>query len=117
MDLMTQVAFQCVRSEQLMELELAKDKTDRSFVTHYDDVCDSPREIISEIADWLGVTFKKRKHSKLPDRFQQSKSAYFTEEQARLFRSIASSMHTDKDKYIESVNLATSRYIDSNQAK
>lgn len=102
-DLLEQVAFQCVRSEQIMQQAVSADSAKRCMIIPYSDICTSPPTVIEELAGWLGTAFRKRSNCRLPESFRHSPSIGFPNDTTERFRSITASMRNDKGEYLERV--------------
>ena len=102
-DLLEQVAFQCVRTEQLIEQALAGDNAGRCFTINYAEVCNSPRNFISRLADWIGPTIKQRTDSTLPESFKQRSSVGFPAGLLQRFNACAEALQADKNDYFSSI--------------
>ena len=103
LDLLEQVAFQCVRTEQLIEQALAGDNAERCFIINYAEVCNSPRDFISRLADWIGPTIRERTDSTLPESFKQRSSVGFPAGLAQRFNACAEALQADRNDYFASI--------------
>lgn len=103
LDLLEQVAFQCVRSEQLIEQALAGDNAERCFIISYAEVCNSPRNFISRLADWIGPTIRERTNSKLPESFKPRSSVEFPAELVQRFNAFVETLQADENNYFTSI--------------
>jgi len=103
LDLLEQVAFQCIRTEQLIEHALAGTNADRCFTISYAEVCNSPRDFISRLANWIGPTFRERADSKLPEYFKQRSSAGFPAKLAQRLNALTKALQADENDYFSSI--------------
>jgi hypothetical protein len=106
-NLIEQVAFQCIRSEQLIEQAISGANTGRCLTVSYKEVCESPHKFIARLADWIGPESIMRKDSKLPNKFEQRPSVGFPEKYMERFNVHAEALRASKYEYMESI----ARYV------
>lgn len=102
-DLIEQVAFQCVRSEQLLQQQLSDADPARYRIVDYADICESPLGFIGRMREWLGPAFEPREDPDIPERFETRPSLGFPDGIGEKYAQISTSLHADKDRYIRLV--------------
>lgn len=102
-DLPEQVAFQCIRSRQLLDQQLAHADPDRYRVVDYRDVCTSPQAFIDNLRTWLGTGFEARDGFLVPERFENRPSVGFPEDIAGAYAEAESRFESDGDAYLARV--------------
>jgi hypothetical protein len=102
-NLIEQVAFQCIRSEQLIEQAISEAKTGHCLAVNYKEVCESPLDFINRLAEWIGPEFIKREDSNLPHNFEQRPSVGFPEKDVERFNLHAEELRSSKYEYMESI--------------
>lgn len=100
-DMLEQVAFQCARTEQLMDRGLSEVGGKCYFSVSYSEVCNSPQRFIASLSDWLGEGYWLRSVYDLPESFEQRRSVRFSADQAQCYGELVRGMHADKEGYME----------------
>ena len=111
-----QVAFQCVRSRQLLERQLARADAERIRVVEYAAICDSPRSFIEGLRDWLGNDFGLRDEFSVPERFEVRPSVGFPADVADAYAHAAAHFEKERDTYLAEVDGLASRGDDAARA-
>jgi hypothetical protein len=102
-DLLEQVAFQCVRSQQLMEQAFRRCPQRRCFSIDYEELCREPSSFLSRLAGWLGPAFPKRYGSATPQRFDCRASVGFPDGLGERFRDCVTRLNNSRDSYLNRV--------------
>jgi hypothetical protein len=100
-EMLEQVAFQCVRTEQLMDRALSEVGSECCFSVSYSEVCNSPQHFIASLGDWLGEGYRLRSVYDLPESFEQRGSVGFSSDQVQRFCELVRGMYADKEGYME----------------
>ncbi len=113
-DLIEQVAFQCVRSEQLLQQQLSNADPARYRIERYADICKSPLAFIGRMREWLGPAFLPREDPDVPQQFDARPSVGFPGGTGKKYAQISTSLRADKDRYIRLVEAEylTNRFTD-----
>lgn len=112
-DLVEQVAFQCVRSEQLVQQQLKKADPERYRVVDYADICQSPRAFVGQMREWLGAAFELQQDPDVPEQFDTRPSLGFPDGIGEKYAEISTALHADRDHYIRLVQAASSGNCDT----
>lgn len=99
-DLIDQVAFQCVRSEQLLQQQLSTVSPAQYRIVDYADICRSPHSFIGQMQEWLGSSFKLRETPEIPDRFDIRPSLGFPAGIREEYLRLSASLRADEDHYL-----------------
>lgn len=102
-DLIKQVAFQCTRSEQLIQQQLSAADPDRYRIVKYADVCKSPPAFVEQMQTWLGTAFEPRNQPDVPDHFETRASQGFPDEIGQQYADIYTSLCNDKERYLNRI--------------
>ncbi len=108
--LLEQVAFQCVRTEQLIERHLNDCAPGRCFTVQYAEVCKSPISVVNDLADWLGPSIKRRTKSVIPRHFDYRMSRDFLERMNGRFTDLVESLRASEGCYFELISREERRY-------
>ena len=100
-----QVAFQCVRSEQLLEKQISNADPERYRVIDYAALCESPRDFLKQMCDWLGPAFEPRENSNIPQHFVNRPSIGFPDVVGEEYARLSKLFFDDKDQYIRRIEL------------
>lgn len=106
--LIEQVAFQCIRSEQLLRHQISTADPARCRVVRYADLCKSPHTFVREMKGWLGPAFELRQDPTIPEQFETRPSVGFPEGVDADFARCAESLGADREQYLELVKAASS---------
>jgi hypothetical protein len=102
-DLLEQVAFQCVRSNQLMQQAVTEIGSKNCLVASYPEICNSPQLFISKVDNWLGPAFRQRPTCGLPDAFDIHPSIGFPAGSGGRFLKYVENMQADRADYLRKV--------------
>ena len=103
-DLATQVAFQCVRSQQLLKKQLQQIDPARYKIVRYSDLCESPLQVLSDIGDWIGPSFAPRSNREIPESFEKRKFTTFPPEIEACLADSAAAYRNDECEYLSRVD-------------
>ena len=67
-----QTAYQCIRSQQLLEHSLSTLPSDRFKVVDYATICAEPQIFIDDVASWAGSGLERRPGHEIPQQFDIS---------------------------------------------
>lgn len=102
-ELVEQVAFQCARSRQLLEQQLATADPKRFRVFDYAEICDSPHSFVAGLQEWLGSRFSMRDAPNIPERFEHRPSVGFPGGVGDTFIHFQRRLESDRDAYLSQV--------------
>lgn len=102
-NLVEQVAFQCVRSEQLLERQLSNADPTRYRIVDYAALCESPRDFVKQMHEWLGPAFELRENSNIPQRFDNRPSVGFPGKIGEEYARHSELFLSDRERYIRLV--------------
>lgn len=103
-DVGEQVAFQCVRSRQILDRELSTADPARCRVVDYRDICAAPRQFVGDIANWLGPAFQQRPAATLPEAFKYRPSAGLPDPARETYAAAARRLEADRKDYLDGVD-------------
>ena len=103
-DLVEQVAFQCVRSEQLLERQLSSADPARYRIVDYATLCESPHNFVQQMNDWLGPEFALREKPDVPERFDYRPSVGFPAKIGDEYARHSAFFLSDKEQYFHLVD-------------
>lgn len=69
-DLAEQVAFQCIRSRQVIEMQSSALEDERLMLVDYADICRAPTDFVAAVAEWLGEEYERRPNPRIPPQFE-----------------------------------------------
>jgi len=104
-----QSAFQCVRSEQILNDALATLPQDRCLMVDYESICTAPRKFVDQAANWVGSDFHIRPDGEIPDNFMPSKGPGLDAELAMKLSRYMNSLESGRERYLSRVQTAISK--------
>ena len=112
-DVVTQAAFQCVRSRQLLDRELEAVSPDRCVVVEYEDICRSPIDFVSTMRRWLGPMVADRAGSRVPASFEARGPKTVPQHLRERFTGSCDRFSAECEEYLQRVDAFISRVEDS----
>ncbi|MDH4110512.1 MAG: sulfotransferase [Gammaproteobacteria bacterium] len=103
-DLCERVAYQTIRTEQMVEHDLARLMPGRHIVVRYEQLCRDPRKFIEEFHDWAGDTLSLRQHGNVPAAFVAQPSAALPEDMSHRFLAVAGELQMTREDYLARVD-------------
>ena len=103
-DLIEQIAFQCIRSEQLIERSLRNISSSRYFILNYKDLCNSPHDLALDLSKWLGPTYLKRTFDNIPNIFPYSNHYSFEKTNADKFYRCEDILKNSEEEYLAAID-------------
>ena len=99
-----QTAFQCIRSQQILEHSLSLVDQDRCMVVDYSEICRSPVEFVANVARWAGNDFQLRAGADIPRHFDPSPSVGYPEHTADDFSQQSDALDSDRHQYLRRID-------------
>lgn len=99
-----QVAFQCVRSQQVLESQLSQADPERYRIVDYAEICNAPRTFVENLRQWLGSSFRPRDGFIIPEHFENRPSVGFPGDIRNAYAELASRFETGREAYLAQVN-------------
>jgi hypothetical protein len=103
-DIAAQTAFQCVRSNQLLERALAQAPANRCMLVDYETVCQSPVDFVSNVARWAGDDVSLSECTGIPDSFEARPSVGYPPHLAARIEQHIDALQQDRDEYLRAVD-------------
>ena len=103
-DVVEQIAFQCVRTTQLLDREIRMIPRDRCFVADYETVCAAPREFIDCLGTVYAGSLERRPQSEIPESFKASASTEPPPAVYSMLASKISELEQDEEAYLARVD-------------
>ncbi len=100
-----QTAFQCIRSQQLLEHTQQTLPSERIMVVDYRQICAAPGDFVDAVADWAGPGLSRRADVEIPKEFTYSRGI-------ELSRDVAAELHS----YMDSLAASQARYLERIEA-
>lgn len=98
-----QVAFQCVRSQQVLESQLSRADPERYRIVDYAEICNAPQSFVEKLHQWLGNGFRRRDGFVVLDRFENRPSVGFPEDIRDAYTEIVSRFENEREAYLAQV--------------
>lgn len=105
------VAYQVVRTGQVMERELARIGSSRCMSLAYEDLCRQPLQIMELLAKWGGDALVPRQRAEIPATFPVSVAKSVPASIAERYRDVARELRATRDEYLERVDAQVSALL------
>ncbi|MCH8059510.1 MAG: sulfotransferase [Proteobacteria bacterium] len=99
-----QTAFQCIRSQQVLERSLSLVDEDRCLIVDYSDICRSPVDFIANVARWAGNDLQLRAGADIPRHFDLSPSVGYPAHTADHFSQQSDALNSDRHQYLSRID-------------
>lgn len=107
-ELAEQVAFQCIRSEQVLNKQVSELSSDRVMLADYADICRAPNAFIAAAASWLGEEYELRSDPIIPQSFEIRPPVQIAEHARQQLAKHSVRFSADRDEYLLRVNALAS---------
>jgi len=103
-DLSDRVAYQVVRTGQLMDREIDRIASSRCMFLQYEDLCRWPLEAVKTLAEWGGDALVLRRHAEIPEAFPIRAAKDVPDSILGRYREVAEELRATRIEYLGRVD-------------
>lgn len=99
-ELAEQVAFQCIRSSQVIEMQSSALANERLMWADYADICRAPNDFVAAVSTWLGEEYERRSNPAIPPQFEVRSPVQIPCDAIRQLMEHSIRFSADRDEYL-----------------
>ena len=100
-DVLSQSAYQCVRSQQLLSAATESLPAEKLLTYGYEDLCRDPAGFVAAVSEWTSLT--PRESARVPDHFAPSQGPGLPDDLAQRATEIVASLNETGEAYLARV--------------